>query len=165
VFTVTDLSDIAIQIENNGKETYRRASRAATDPEIAKMLAWLADEEERHANWFAGLPVTSRTLSAEEQEIDDMGRALLREILKSGSDFLHSQEALAEGIDLKEVLTSARKFEEETIVFYQFLLGLLEDQAAITRLKEIIAEERRHVALLENLHKAPEIAGRMLTNY
>jgi rubrerythrin len=164
VFTVADLSDIAIQIENNGKESYRQASRAVTDPKVAQMLAWMADEEERHANWFARLPVTSRALSTEEQEIEDMGRALLRDILKSGSDFLHNQTALTESADFKEVLANARKFEEETIVFYEFLLGLLEDQQAIARLKEIIAEERRHVAILEELHNAPEIAGRALTN-
>jgi rubrerythrin len=164
VFTVADLSDIAIQIENNGKESYRQASRAVTDPKVAQMLAWMADEEERHANWFARLPVTSRALSTEEQEIEDMGRALLRDILKSGSDFLHNQTALTESADIKEVLANARKFEEETIVFYEFLLGLLEDQEAIARLKEIIAEERRHVANLEELHNVPEIAGRALTN-
>ncbi|MEE4134657.1 MAG: ferritin family protein [Desulforhopalus sp.] len=164
MFTVADLSDIAIQIENNGKESYRQASRAVTDPKVAKMLAWMADEEERHANWFARLPVTSRALSTEEQEIEDMGRALLRDILKSGSEFLHNQTALTASVDIKEVLANARKFEEETIVFYEFLLGLLEDQEAIARLKEIIAEERRHVAILEELHNAPEIAGRALTN-
>ncbi len=164
MFTVADLSDIAIQIENNGKESYRQASRAVTDPKVAKMLAWMADEEERHANWFARLPVNSRALSAEEQEIEDMGRALLRDTLKSGSEFLHNQKALTENVDIKEVLSNARKFEEETIVFYEFLLGLLEDQEAITRLKEIIAEEQRHVAILEELHNAPKIAGRTPTN-
>lgn len=151
MFTIDDLHDIAIQIEQNGAATYSKASEVVVDPETASLLRWMAEEEERHRQWFAGLPKTRRTLSAADREVEDMGRSLLRDILKSGSDFLHDREALETAPDIDAVLTSAGRFEQETILFYEFLLALLEEEDAISRLREIIAEERRHLELLQQL--------------
>ena len=68
MFTLTDIRNIAVQIEQNGEETYRRAARQTSDPELAQMLNWLADEEKRHGKLFASI-VIEKTLTAEEAEL------------------------------------------------------------------------------------------------
>ena len=81
MYTFEDIRDIAIQIERNGERTYRKASEITKDPELAKILLWLADEEHRHKKWFNALQ-TERKLSPEHREMEAMGRALLQDMVK-----------------------------------------------------------------------------------
>ena len=55
MFTVNEILDIAIRLEKNGEAVYRQAMEKVTNPEIASTLAWMADEEVRHAERLAGL--------------------------------------------------------------------------------------------------------------
>jgi rubrerythrin len=149
MFTLEDIRNIALNIEKSGEETYRRAARLCPDINIARLLEAMADDERRHYQWLAALSST-RELSAKEQEMESMGRHLLEEMM-AGNPFLPSSDDLAAAASLEEVLQRSREFEEDTIVFYQFLLSLLEDDAAIEEMKNIIAEEDRHQRNLETM--------------
>jgi rubrerythrin len=149
MFTFEDIREIALNIERNGEETYRRAARLCPDINIARLLTAMADDESRHYQWLATLS-SARELSEKEQEMERMGRHLLEEMM-AGNPFLPSSDDLAAAASLEEVLQRSRDFEEDTIVFYQFLLSLLEDAAAIKEMNNIIAEEGRHQRNLETM--------------
>lgn len=149
MFTFEDICNIALNIEKNGEETYRKAALRCTDRDIARLLTAMADDERRHGQWLATLAST-RQLSEKEQEMERLGRHLLEEMM-AGNPFLPSSDDLAAAASLEEVLQRSREFEENTIVFYQFLLSLLEDDAAIKEMKNIIAEEARHQRTLETM--------------
>jgi rubrerythrin len=55
MFVIDDILDIAIQIEQNAEKIYRNAQKKISNPSLASMLNWLADEEVDHANWFSDL--------------------------------------------------------------------------------------------------------------
>ena len=99
MFTIGDIRNIAIQIERNGEKTYRTASKAVADPDIAEMLTWMANEEERHAKWFADLRST-KPLTAEQLEMEAMGRTLLQDMIK-GNSFLLDQKELESAENIK----------------------------------------------------------------
>jgi len=147
MFTIEDIRDIAIQIEKNGEETYRNASKAAKDPEVAKMLAWMAEEERHHAKWFSGLKSNKR-LTPEQQDMEIMGRTLLQDMIK-GNNFLIDENELQNAKTVEEVIARSKTFELDTILFYEFLINFLDDQEAIVQLKRIIVEERNHIKQLE----------------
>lgn len=147
MFTLGDIRNIAIQIERNGEETYRNASKAAKDPEVAEMLAWMADEEKCHANWFAGLE-SNMPLTAEQREIEQMGRTLLQDMIK-GNNFLLNEDDLKNAANVEEVIAKSKAFELDTILFYEFLIEFLDDKEAIGQLRKIINEERNHIKRLE----------------
>lgn len=149
MFTPGDIRNIAVQIEENGEETYRKAARAADNPEVAKMLDWMADEEQRHAQWFANLRST-KILTDEQKELEVMGRALLQDMVK-GNPFLLDKKELLDAQDIRDVVSRSITFEQDTIVFYEFLLGFIDDAETLRQLKEIIEEERGHIRKLENL--------------
>lgn len=149
MFTLEDIRNIALNIEISGEETYRRAARLCHDRDIARLLETMADDENRHYQWLATLS-SNRQLSMEEEETARLGRHLLEEMM-AGNPFLPNGDELAVGTSLAEVLQRSREFEEDTIVFYQFLLALLEDDAAIQEMKNIIAEESRHQRTLETM--------------
>lgn len=149
MFTIGDISNIAVQIERNGEEAYRKASKAAGDAHVAEILNWMADEEKRHAKWFSQLK-SSKPLSPEQQELEKMGRTLLQDMIK-GNNFLLDEDALQNAESVGEVIEKSKELESETILFYEFLTGFLEDQEAIQQLEVIIAEERNHIKQLELL--------------
>ena len=152
MFTIGDIRNIAIQIERNGEETYRSAAKAAKDPEVAKVLNWMADEEGRHAKWFSNFR-SSKPLTAEQQEIEAVGRTLLQDMIK-GNNFLLDQNELQNAKSAEEVVAKSKAFELDTILFYEFLVNFLDDQETIVQLKKIIEEERNHINQLEVIEKS-----------
>jgi len=151
MFTLADIRNIAVQIERNGEETYRKASQLARDPEIAKTLAWMAKEERHHAQWFETIR-SAKPLTQEQRDIEAMGRTLLQNMVKD-STFLLDPKELERSETVREVLAISKTFEQDTIVFYEFLLGFLEDEASIRQMNVIIEEERNHICELERLEE------------
>jgi rubrerythrin len=149
MFTLTDVRNIAVQIEQNGEETYRRAASQASDPELARIFSWMADEEKHHGELFAAI-IDNRTLTAEQKELEIMGRTLLQDIVRSQT-FSLEQQQLGQATGLEDLLLQSIEFETDTIGFYEFLVGFLDDPDAITQLKGIIVQERGHVRQLEQM--------------
>ena len=44
---------MAIKLEKNGEVVYRDAIEKVSNPELITVLEWMANEEVKHANWFA----------------------------------------------------------------------------------------------------------------
>ena len=149
MFTMADIRNIAIQIEANGEKTYRRAAACATDPELRRLLAWMADEERSHGEQFAALAM-EQPLNPEQAELEAMGRSLLQDIVRSQTFSLDGDQ-LAEATAMAEVLDQSIEFERDTIQFYEFLAGFLDDPEAVRQVETIIAQERNHVRQLDAL--------------
>jgi rubrerythrin len=155
MFTIGDIKNIAIQIEQNGEESYRAASQISKDPKITEILLWMAEEEKRHANWFANLQ-SSKPLTSEQKEIEAMGKALLQDMIR-GNNFLLDQEGLNSAQTVQEVIDISRSFEEDTILFYEFLLGFMDDDETSAQLKTIIEEEKGHIRKLTEIFKTEKM--------
>jgi rubrerythrin len=161
MFTIADIRNIAVQIEKNGEETYRKASLASKDLEIGQLLATMAEDERRHGEWLATI-TSDKPLTEEQREMEAVGRALLQDMIK-GNPFLLEASELERAQNVREVLVRAKGFEEDTILFYQFIEGFLDDPDAVDRIRIIIAEERRHLHQLQLLeNKWPNTAGSTL---
>ncbi len=142
MFTIDDIREIAIQIERNGEKAYRQAAAGAVRPEIAELFTTMADEEQRHAEWFASIR-SDKTLSAEQRELERMGRKLLQEMVAEQTFSLDRRE-LAQVDRPAQMLEQSRTFEEDTVLFYEFLSSVIDEQPVREQLAAIIDEERRH---------------------
>ncbi len=151
MFSTTDICNIAIQIEKNGEETYLKASKVTKDPQIAEILTWMAKEEAHHAKWFEKLS-TEITVTEEEQKINEMGRDLLQNMVK-GNSFLMQQDELEKCETIESVIDRSIEFEQDTILFFEFLLDLLDEEQTAQQLKKIIAEEHNHIDKLKLLRQ------------
>jgi rubrerythrin len=149
MFTIGDIKNIAIQIEQNGEESYRAASKISTDPKISEALLWMAEQEKRHAIWFANLK-SSKPLTSEQKEIEAIGKTLLQDMVR-GNNFLLDQDGLNSAQTVQEVIDISRSFEEDTILFYEFLLGFMDDDETSDQLKSIIEEEKGHIRSLTEI--------------
>ena len=149
MFTFGDIRNIAVQIERNGEESYLKASKVSTNPKVTEMLLWMAEQERKHAIWFTNLKST-KPLTPEQHEMEAVGQTLLQDMVK-GNDFLLDTKNLEQTNSVKEVLDISISFEEDTILFYNFLLDFLDDEDDQKQLQRIIAEEQSHITHLEQL--------------
>ena len=152
MFTIADIRDIAVQIEENGEKAYRQASKEVDDPEIAKIFSWMADEEKRHAQWFASIQ-SKKELTEEQMAIEEMGRGLLKEMI-ADQTFSMDHKELKKVKSFHQMVRQSKSFEQDTILFYQFLKGLLDDDEASFQIEKIIAEEQNHFDQLSEMEGA-----------
>ena len=152
MFTVADIRDIAIQIEHNGEKAYRQASQQVPDPAIAEIFRWMADEEKRHAQWFASIE-SDKQLTVEQKGLEEMGRGLLKEMIADQTFSMEGKELL-QAKNFQETVIQSKSFEKDTILFYQFLKGVLDDDVACRQIDLIIAEEQNHFDRLTEMEEA-----------
>lgn len=160
MFTVADIREIAIQIEKNGEEAYRQAAASVKDSAVRDIFLWMAEEEKHHARWFASF-TTTEPLTGDQQELEQMGRQLLQEMV-ADQTFSLDKEMLIDTADFDEALTQAQSFEDDTVMFYEFLLNLVSEEDARKQLETIILEERRHIEQLGEMRDAGPEACRNL---
>lgn len=149
MFTLREISELAVQIENNGETVYRQVAAKVSDPALKTLLEGLANEERLHASWFTRLGERCPGGAVDVNgELEAMGRALLAEMLGEQTfslniDDLHNAETVT------EVIAQAAEFEEDTIVFYEMLSEFIEEPNTAAQLADIIAEERSHILKLK----------------
>jgi len=160
MFTVADIREIAIQIEKNGEEAYRQAAASVKDSAVSEIFLWMAEEENRHATWFASF-ASSEPLSEDQLELERMGRQLLQEMVADQTFSLDS-EMMIDTADFDEAIAQAQSFEDDTVMFYEFLLSLVSEEDAKKQLETIILEERRHMEQLGEMRDAGPEACRNL---
>ena len=160
MFTVADIREIAVQIEKNGEAAYRKAAEMVDDRAVREIFLWMAEEEKRHGNFFAEIH-SAEPLSEEQRELELMGRQLLQEMV-ADQTFSLDQEMLLETDDFKAALSQAQVLEQDTIMFYEFLLNLVGDDQTREQLEQVIAEEKRHVEQLGEMKAAGPDACRNL---
>ena len=147
MFTIRDIIDLAIQIEENGERVYRQAAQEVSQPSIAALLAELADEEVKHARWLSDLKGKA-TKTIENIEVEETGKRILQGILGDQSFSLKDVDfSSLKGVE--NLLTVAIEFEQDTLLFYEMMRSFIDDKETLDHLDAIIEEENRHVSLLK----------------
>ncbi len=150
MFTIADICDIAVQIEQNGEATYREAAENCSDAGLADLLNRMANEEHQHAKWFRNLDQSREISDPEQIEMESMGRGLLREMVKDKTFSLEADQ-LAKAKNLDAFLEQSIAFEHDTVVFYEMLQGFIDDAKVRLQLDRIIAQERDHIHQIKTL--------------
>jgi len=147
MFTLSEIIDLAIRIEKNGENAYRKAQEEVSNPSLASMLQWLAEEEVEHVKWFTRLKEKAAT-SAEDPKLEEMGKAILQGVL--GDQAFSIKDAdFSKTEDINSLLELSVEFEKDTALFYEMLSAFIDDEETLNQLDKIIEEEKRHVQLLE----------------
>jgi rubrerythrin len=140
---------MAILLERNGEAVYRRAIKQVSKPGLASLLEWMADEEVEHARWFSNM---KNAFASGSQ--NPIGEEMSHELFK---DLLDKQTFSLKDTDFSQIHRSSDliaifiEFEKDTVLFYEMLEPFIEDGDTLEQLKEIIVEEKRHIAQLQEL--------------
>jgi rubrerythrin len=153
MFTLNDIIEIALQIEKNGENTYRRAQRKASDPSLADLLGRLADEELEHQRWFAEFKSRVGILPV-DKNLEALGRELFQNIL--GEKAFSLDDADISGVpDIQAIMRISAEFEQDTVVFYEMLEPFVEEPRTRDDLRLIIEEEKGHLRKLQERLENP----------
>jgi rubrerythrin len=147
MFTLSEIIDLAVRIEENGEKAYRDASGKCPDLELARWLARLADDEAEHGKWFLALREKTGGETV-DPELEDLGREILRGILGDQSFALRDAD-FSKMEAVKDLIALSIEFERDTALFYEMLVAFMEGGDALQHLQAIIDEENLHVQVLE----------------
>ncbi len=149
MFTMTELFDIAIRIEKNGKKAYCAASQKVENTKIASLLKWMGEQEAMHAASFLNLKETITNLSGPISE-ENLNEPLIDQLM-NGETFSLADINFLTATQLHEILHIAVEFEKDTILFYEMLKSFIQEKDAKDELDAIIKEEHRHIHQLKQL--------------
>ena len=147
MFTIGDVIELAVQIEENGERLLRDAARQAANPELASMLNWLADEEIGHAERFTEMKEQAEE-TVPDSRLEDMGKAVLRDSLGDQTFSLGNVDFSSLG-QVEVLLEQMIEFENDTILFYEMIRSFVKDRVTLDLLEAIIQEEENHIRVLE----------------
>ena len=148
MFSMREVFDLAMRIEENGEFFYRGALKQVSDPSARAMLEWLADEEVKHKVWFASKKDAVK-MKKKEIALEEMGSDILKGIM-GDQNFSLKEADLSEIRNQKDLINLAIEFEKDTILFFEMIRSLVEDLETLDQLKEIIAEENHHIQMLQD---------------
>jgi len=151
MFSVKELMEISVNVEENGEKFYRKLSKEAEDNKQKKLFEDLADQETEHAKIFREL---GEELKAEQEnyvQTDDV-YAYLRSYIKCKA--FPSLEVVFErvkGIPFDGIIDYAIQIEKDTIHFYNEVLKFVKDEKSKKMIDAIIEQEKKHVLELMEL--------------
>ncbi|MGD2268997.1 MAG: ferritin family protein [Desulfobacterales bacterium] len=152
MFSIVEIIDIAIQLEKNGEAIYRRAIGDISQPALASLLEWMADEEIKHAAKFSD--IKKKVAASSQNPIgEEMSRELINDLLGKQTFSLKDRD-FSKIKRINDLIAIFTEFERDTVLFYEMLKPFIEDEETLAQLKEIIAEENSHIERLQGLLEA-----------
>jgi rubrerythrin len=149
MFTMDDLLEIAIKMEENAGDVYIRAAEKINHKELKSMLKWMASQETSHVLWFADLK-TKFSLEIDEADLKEMAPQVLQ-------DMIGEKTLSLENVNFNKIKTVSKLletfiyFENDTIMFYELLKMFIQDEKVLNGLKQIIIEEKKHIKELKTI--------------
>lgn len=151
VYSVNEVIELAVQIEQNGYAFYHEASkRKDLDEKSRALIELLRDQELNHEKTFLAL--------RDDKEMDKLELTqdweLVSKYLKTIVDarIFNSKDAAIQKAtkakDLMEILDFAISFEKDTLLYFHALKDNIESPATRKILARIISEELSHVLKL-----------------
>ncbi|MCP3953274.1 MAG: ferritin family protein [Desulfobacterales bacterium] len=152
MFSEREILEIAVRMEKNGENEYRKAVEEVSGRVLIASLEWMAAEEREHADFFSGLldGLEARTKSTFGEEMD---ASFLKDLIGGSSLSLKTVD-FAQVASLEELLTIFIGFEEDSILFYQMITPMIDDDETRAQVERIVAEEQTHIKRLKELAQA-----------
>lgn len=153
IFNSDEIFEIAIQIEKNGQDFYRKAAKIVTNAEISKFLISLAEMEVGHEELFIELKKSLSDYPKNEfPDMDDQ----LAQYLKSyanGKVFDPSsapEEKINGEMSIQDIFDVAINFERESVIFFTLVKEMVPEAFGQDKIDVLIKEEITHIAILNN---------------
>ena len=156
MFSASEIFDLAIQIEENGEQFYRKALPGLPDQSFREMLLWFANEEAAHRDCFIKMK-----RSAPHNRSDEWAAQVSGAMLKTSlQDHLFSlDEVKLESIpDLTTLVATALELEQDSVMFYEIIASFVTDPDTLGQVTAIIAEEQKHIEALKERQRALLVA-------
>jgi len=155
LFSTREIIDLAIKLEKNGEAVYRGAIAKVSIPGLVPLLELMADEEAKHADWFAQLKLNLESKN-ENPFVAEMSRELFSEML-GDKNFSLKEVDFSSIENINELVEIFIEFEKDSIIFFEILKPFVEDPVSREHLSKIIDEEKCHIERLKEIADRKEV--------
>ncbi|MBM3249667.1 MAG: hypothetical protein FJZ09_02340 [Candidatus Omnitrophica bacterium] len=154
IFAGSEVVEIGIQIEKNGRDFYNALVTQSKAPEAAELFKFLAKEEEKHIEMFRKILETATKYEPQGLDSDEY-YAYMQSL---ASDYVFTQKD--KGAEIAKQIKSDHEavemgigFEKDSIIFYEGIKKAVPDydQKIVDAL---IAQEQEHLRRLIDLRSA-----------
>jgi len=148
-FNASEVFQIAIDIEENGKRFYEKAMDLFDSPDVKGLLVSLAQEEVEHMKRFtelkAQLPhaATEDTIWDPEHEMNKYLQ-MMADMHVFRSDF-DVEEELSRVKNPEDVLKLGIQFEKDSIIFFLTIQDATEEKKGQELIGQLVDEEKKHL--------------------
>lgn len=154
IFSGSEVIELGIQIEKNGRDFYRTLSRQAKNFKTGEIFKFLAAEEEKHI-------VVFQKILDFVQKYEPAGsypEEYFAYLSALASEHVFTQKDKGEGIAKKiktdkEAIEMAISFEKDSIIFYEGMKKVV-PQNEHQSIDSLIAQEQGHLRQLSELKTA-----------
>ncbi|MFH1847555.1 MAG: ferritin family protein [Candidatus Omnitrophota bacterium] len=150
-FSGCEIVELAVQIEQNGKEFYSELIKKTDNSKIAEILGYLAEEENNHIDTMKEISGSMCDYNPPEAYPDEYFaymKALASQYIftqkDKGSDIAYNIRGYQEGIDM------GIQFEKDSILFYEEMKKLVPEKGK-ELVGKVILEEKGHLTKLCDL--------------
>ena len=151
-FSRSELLEMAERIESDGHNFYRKAAELFDNHYIHDLLINLAQWEKKHKELFASLREQLSGQDGEDSNIDsDDDLSLYLQAMEGLDVFKTTKDTIDEltgNERIKDVLELAQGKEKDAIVYFLALKAFVPTEAGKRKIDDIIKEEIRHIAIL-----------------
>lgn len=151
-FNADEIFQIAIQMERNGGNFYRKAAEKSEYDKAKQILLGLATMEDRHEEMFTEMRAELGAGAARPVTFDpDDQAALYLEALVDGKVFNYKSdpwEGLTGNESLADILEISIGLEQDAIVFYLGIYEVVPPELGRDKIQDIIREEMGHITAL-----------------
>lgn len=145
-FSADEIFEMAKQLEVNGAKFYREASENIEGEAEKAFLIALAEMEDNHKKTFEEMHEEFKVLVQGQEMFDPEGQAIL--YLKALADTKIFFKKDPPGKEMENILHSAIRAEQDSVIFYLGMCELVSDKLGKSRVDAIIKEELEHIRIL-----------------
>jgi rubrerythrin len=151
-FNASEIFQVALDIEKNGKHFYEKAITLVEDPDFKSLLEFLAKEEDKHIKTFtelkAQLPETATkdTVWDPSHEMDQYLQ-MMAEMNVFRSD-LDVDKKLSDIKKPEDIIKLGIQFEKDSVVFYTTIQDATEEKKGREFIGQLVGEEKKHLKKL-----------------
>jgi rubrerythrin len=151
-FNASEIFQIAIDIEENGKRFYEKAMDLVDSPDVKALLASLAQDEAEHLKTFTELKARLPQAASEDTMWDPAHE--MNKYLKMMADMnifrsdLNVEKELSRVKNPEDVLRLGMDFEKDSIIFFLTMQDETQENKGRELIAQLIDEERKHLKKL-----------------
>lgn len=155
-FHANEIANIAINIEQKGREFYLQAVDMAETPKVKAMFKHLADEEAKHEGIFRSMLARLGKVGVPPWATQDEYMQYIEALIESHLLFSGlGQKFMERAESEKEVIEAAMGFEKDTMLFFLEMEELVPNSEKYA-VHQCYEEERKHLRELGKLRALME---------
>lgn len=151
-FSIKEIIDIGIQIEENGEAFYKNVAEKIKSDKAKDIFLFLQTEEIKHINMFKSIAEEADSYNDDEGIYNDEYFAYVKAL---ASEHLFTNKGQGEILAQKvttdiEAIEIGINFEKDSIIFYQEMTKMVTDND-LEVLNKVIEQEKMHLTKLTSI--------------